>query len=172
MANHLASSGAPALLASDLIIQITPRAHTEYQGTAEQLRAEGLIPDGFKWPTGTSRISCEVGKFSYWVGRKRPEGHKGPMSSWAGVDNWFLRRGLTSQERDGWRAADIYEKSMALAEVIRRGTPEYNRISNASWKARCDDKHQAFRSLVIPEPKRGRGRPSKTTTTQTQGASA
>lgn len=162
--------GASALLASDLIIYITPRARTEYQGTAEQLRAEGLIPDGFKWPTGRSYASYEVGNFSYTLGRMRPDGHKGPMSSWVGMDYWFLCRGLTSQERDGWRAAEIYEKAMDLAEVIRRGTPEWWRIADASRKARRDDKYQSFRSLVVPEPKRGRSA-KNTTTQQPHGAS-
>lgn len=42
------SMGTAALIASDLIIEITPRAYTGYTGTAAQLIAEGLIPDGFK----------------------------------------------------------------------------------------------------------------------------
>lgn len=164
------SVGAPRLLASDLQVEIIPRAYTQYHGTAAQLIAEGLIPDGFKWPIGSNRITIEVGKFSLWIGRKRPEGHKGPMSSWTSGDYWFLRRELKSQTRNGYREADIYAKKMELADAIYRGTPEFARIGNASWKARCDDKYQAFRSLVIPEPKRGRGRPAKTTM-QTQGAS-
>lgn len=152
---------ASAILASDLLISIKPRAYTEYHGTAEQLRAEGLIPEGFKWPTGSNRVTVEVGKFSHWIFRKRPEGHKGPMSSWTSGDYWLLRRELASNVRDGWRTADIYAKKMELAETIHRGTPEYARIANASWEARCDDKYMAFRNLLTGEPKRGRVRPSK-----------
>ncbi len=152
---------ASAILASDLLISIHPRAYTDYQGTAEQLRAEGLIPDGFKWPIGDRRISYEVGKFSYWMRRCRPDGIKGPKSIWVNGDYWFLRRELASQGRDGYRAADIYKKTKELAEIIRRGTHEWSRIANASWEARCDDKYMAFRNLLTGEPKRGRGRPSK-----------
>lgn len=145
--------------ASDLQIEIIPRAYTQYQETAAQLVAEGLIPDGFKWPIGSTRVTIEVGKFSLWIGRKRPDGHKGPMSSWTSGDFWFVRRELASNKRDGWRDADIYAKSKELADIIYRGTSAYASIANASWKARLDEQYQAFRSLVIPQTKRGRGRP-------------
>lgn len=151
---------ASVILASDLLISIRPRSYTQYHGTAEQLRAEGLIPDGFKWPIGDRRISYEVGKFSCWMGRCRPDGIKGPKSIWVNGDYWFLRRDLTSRWYDGYRAADIYEKTRELAEIIQRGTPEGSRIANASWKARCDDKYMAFRNLLTGETKRGRVRPT------------
>jgi hypothetical protein len=43
-----AGPGISPLLASDLFIEIYARAYTSYEGTAAQLIAEGLIPDGFK----------------------------------------------------------------------------------------------------------------------------
>lgn len=146
------SAGNVALRAYDLTIHITPRAYTEYYGTAAQLIAEGLIPDGFKWPDGVRHVTIEVGDFCHWIGR-RPDGHKGPMSSWTSGDYWSLRRSLISQSRDSGRTAELYAKKQELADIIYRGTPEYSRIANASWKAHCDDKYQAFRELVIPKKK-------------------
>ncbi|MBT9505511.1 hypothetical protein [Rhodoferax sp.] len=146
---------------SDLVISITPRAHTEYRGTAAQLIAEGLIPDGFKWPVGSGRLYYKLGEFTFWLGRRRPEGHKGPMCSWMDGDYWFVRRGLTSQEWGGYQAADIYEKQQELAFVLYRGSPQFNFLFNRAYKARSDDKYMAFRNRLTGEPKPGRGRPSR-----------
>jgi hypothetical protein len=161
---------ASTLLASDLQIEIIPRAFTEYHGTAAQLITEGLIPDGFNWPIGSARVRIKAGKFSLWIGRKRPEGHKGPMKSWTSGDHWFIRRELASPAGDIWRDAEIYAKTKELTRAIYRGTNEFARTANAFWRAQCDDEYQAFRSLVVPESKRGPGRPAKPRT-QAQGAS-
>ncbi len=154
-------TGASALLTSEIRIGVYPRACTHFLGTAAQLTAEGLIPEGFEWPTAAARVTITVGKFSHWLGRQRPEGHKGAMRSWIGMDNWFLRRSLTAQEYGGRNFADVYEKSRALAEALRRGTPEWERLINALMIARFDGQYQAFRNLIVPAQKRGRGRPSK-----------
>jgi hypothetical protein len=161
---------ASTLLASDLQIEINPRVFTEYQGTAAQLIAEGLIPDGFKWPIRSVRVTIEVGKFSLRIGRQRPKGHKGPMKSWASGDCWFVRRELAAPVGDIWCDAEIYVKTKELKSVIYRGTREFARTANASWRAHCDDEYQAFRRLVFPEPKRGPGRPAKARA-QAHGAS-
>ena len=156
----------------DLRVSIYPRACTRYHGTAAQLIAEGLIPDGFKWPQRTSRVSFEMGKFTHYMGRCRPDGIKGPMAVWVEGDYWFLQRSLTADEGRGWQAALLYEKTMELADLVRRNTPEWNRMFSRAWETRKDDKYQAFRLQLLGEPKRGRGRPVKNTTTQTQGATA
>jgi len=70
--------GVPALVASDLMIEIHPRWLCRFRGTAEQLVAEGLIPEGFKWPCKTERHSWGSGAFDYFLERCRPEGIKGP----------------------------------------------------------------------------------------------
>lgn len=163
-----ASPGVPA----DLLISIHPRASTRYHGTASQLIAEGLIPDGFKWPHKASRMSFEIGKFTHWMGRCRPDGIKGPMSIWTEGDYWFLQRSLTAEEGRGWHHAQLYEKTMELADIIRRNTPEWSRTSVRAYETRKDAKYQAFRLQLLGEPKRGRGRPAKTAATQTQGSAA
>lgn len=161
------------LLASDLLIKITPRAEAHYRGTAEQLSAEGLIPGGFKWPVGTARVSYVIGEFDYWMGRCRPTGTKGPMKIWVNGDYWFLRRSLKSDDENQWLNADIYEQTMALANTIRRGTSEWARTCNLACKARMDNKYMAFRLQVLGEQKRGRGRPVKSVTAEkSNGASA
>lgn len=156
----------------DLRISIYPRACTRYHGTAAQLIAEGLIPDGFKWPQRTSRVSFEMGKFTHYMGRCRPDGIKGPMAVWVEGDYWFLQRSLTADEGRGWQAAQLYEKTMELAAIIHRTTPEWSRTFHRAYETRKDAKYQAFRLQLLGEPKRGRGRPVKNTTTQTQGATA
>lgn len=166
MAQSLASAH------DDLIISIHQRACTRYHGTAAQLIAEGLIPDGFEWPRKASRISFEIGKFTHWMGRCRPEGIKGPMSVWVEGDHWFLQRSLTADEGRGWDRAQLYEKTMELADLVRRNTPEWNRMFTRAWETRKDSKYQAFRLQLLGEPKRGRGRPAKNTNTQSQGTSA
>lgn len=161
MAQSFASHGTPTLAASDLLISIHPRACTRYHGTAAQLIAEGLIPDGLKWPHRASRVSFEMGKFTYHMGRCRPDGFKGPMSAWAEGDYWLLQRSLTAEEGHGLHHAQLYEKKMELANLIRRNTAEWMHTFNRAWETRKDDKYQAFRLQLLGEPKRGRGRPAK-----------
>lgn len=156
----------------DIVISITPRAYTRYHGTAEQLVAEGLIPDGFKWPHKASRVSFEMGQFTHWMGRCRPDGIKGPMSIWTEGDYWFLQRSLTADNGHGYCKAQLYEKKMELAALIRRNTPEWQHVFHRAWAARHDDKYQSFRLQLLGEPKRGRGRPAKETTAPTQRTSS
>lgn len=172
---HSASLGTPTLAASDLLISIHPRACTRYHGTAAQLIAEGLIPDDFKWPHKATRVSFEMGKFTHYMGRRRPEGLKGPMSAWAEGDYWFLQRRLTAQEGNGLHQAQIYEKAMELADAIGRHKPEWTHTFKRAQEARKDDTYQAFRLQMLGAPKRGRGRPAKNTNaanTKSQGAAA
>lgn len=167
-----AELGISPLLVSDLSIEIYARACTRYEGTAAQLIAEGLIPDGFKWPKRTKYVSFEVGQFTYWVGRRRPRGMKGPMKAWAEGDYWHMQRSLVADEGTCWKAAQVYEKTIELAEVIRRDTPEWRRVFHLASKAKKDAQYMAFRQQLTGELKRGRGRPAKNTATpQTKGQS-
>lgn len=156
----------------DLLVSITPRAYTRFYGTSAQLVAEGLIPDGFEWPHRVNRVSFELGQFTHRMGRSRPEGIKGPMSIWATGDYWFLQRSLKSQLGSGFALAQLYEKKMELAALIRRNSPEWERLFSRAWAARSDDKYQAFRRQFMGEPKRGRGRPAKAATAPTQRATS
>lgn len=161
MAKSLASPGTATLAASDLLIQILPRFCTRYHGTAEQLIAEGLIPEGFKWPTGCARVSYEIGKFSFYMGRCRPDGMKGPMSLWAHGDHWFMQRSLTSEKGKGFHAGSIYTKKMELADAIYRSTPEWSHVWHRAYQAKIDDSYMAFRQQLLGAEPRRSGRPQK-----------
>lgn len=156
----------------DLLVSITPRAYTRYYGTSAQLTAEGLIPDGFKWPHKANRVSFEMGQFTHWMGRSRPAGIKGPMSIWTTGDYWFLQRSLTADEGSGFIKAQLYEKKMELADLVRRNTAEWEHVFNRAWKTRNDKKYQTFRLQLMGDPKRGRGRPAKAVITSTLGAAS
>lgn len=159
-----------ALLASDLQICIYPREFTSYRGTAAQLTAEGLIPPGFQWPIGAQYVTVEVGKFTHRIGRKRPDGHMGPMRSWISGDYWYVNRTLTGQPLDGGLQASIYTRTQELHAAIYRGTPEFARMTEAAVSALCDDRYQAFRGMFIREPRRGR--PAKGPAMHRQGEAA
>jgi len=161
-ANVTHSEKVATLIASDLTIRVSPRAYTTFQGTAAQLIAEGLIPDGFKWPSGAQRVTIELDGFKHWIFRTRPEGHKGPMSSWVNGDCWYLRREPKRRASDGDREADIYAKKMELADIIYRGTPEWSRMWDKAYRARKDEKYMAFRTQILGEmAPRKRGRTAK-----------
>lgn len=158
---------------ADLLVLITPRAYTRYYGTAAQLVAEGLVPDGFQWPSGDRSVSFEIGLFTHDLARCRPDGIKGPKSVWTSGDYWRLQRGVTAENGKGFYRAQIYEKSMELQQIIHCNTPEWNQLFCRAWEAQKDTKYQAFRLQVLGEPKRGRGRPAKAAaSTQAKGATA
>lgn len=172
MANSLASSGASALLASDLIIEITPRWISRFRGTSAQLVAEGLIPKDFEWPYRTQTKKWKVGDYEYSVQRCRIPGVKGPMSIWVDGDFWVLDYEPIKKSCN-YRDHLIYTKTTELAEIIHRQTPEWSRQFHRAYEAKKDDKYMAFRNLLTGGPKRGRGQPAKNTTTQQpRGASA
>lgn len=164
MTERLEPVGKTALLASDLIIEILPRWSCRFRGTAEQLIAEGLIPDGFKWPAKTQRHNWDDGQFDYWLQRCRPEGLKGPQSAWANGDYWVIDK--SPKGRVEYSEHLIYMKKLELAEIIRRGQPESNQIWYLAYKAREDGRYMAFRTRLLGDlAPRKRGRPVKSTAT-------
>lgn len=65
-----------------------------YEGTAAQLEAEGLIPSGFEWPCHVGPIAWESDGFTYRLVRMRPRSFEGSKRAWlaaaATVDHWQL----------------------------------------------------------------------------------
>lgn len=161
---HATSLSAPAQITDELHIDIFPRAYANFRGSAAQLIAEGLIPDGFKWPTGSDNTHYEIGLFSFWMSRCRQKGTTGPAKTWRCGDYWCVRRTLTSMDKNCFHEARVFEKQQELAEVIRHATPAWKRESRLAFAANLDVPYRAFRNLLIPEVKRGRGRPSKAVT--------
>ncbi len=146
----------------ELKIQIWQDEYAEFEGTAAQLVAEGLIPDGFKWPRAAADVRWEANGFSYWLRRTRPEGHKGPMRSWLGMDHWFVRVYVTGRDREWHANREVQLKAEELRAVIRSHTVEGEREERANsaryWKAHDDKAFQAFKRLIpgLVPPKRGR----------------
>ena len=175
--NHRAPSGAasktalnePATLQDEreLLIDIWRDHWAGYEGTAAQLEAEGLIPEGFEWPQAAADMQWEANGYAYWLRRTRPDGHKGPMRSWLQLDNWFVR--IRVAGRDGhWSGRRALERR---AEELKA---DYYRQTAAGWRewqanwtrysaAQNDEKFRAFKALIpgLVPPKRGRSRKPK-----------
>lgn len=68
--------------------------HVNYEGTATQLEAEGLIPAGFEWPCHVGPITWDADGFTYRLVRMRPRGFNGSKRAWLAaattIDNWQL----------------------------------------------------------------------------------
>jgi hypothetical protein len=146
----------------ELHIEMWLDEHVQFEGTAAQLQAEGLIPDGIEWPRGAGDLRWEANGFTYWLRRTRPVGHKGPMRSWLVMDNWFVRIEVTGRDY-GWRTRRYLERK---AEELRAEYHHYTAAGSAEWHAKCDRywatvddrKFQAFKALIpgLVPPKRGR----------------
>ena len=134
----------------------------QYVGTAAQLMAEGLIPDGFEWPQAADPKRWEASGFAYWVNRQRPSGHKGPMRSWLELDSWCIRVEVAGRDRQWPMRRSLERKAAELkAEFYRHtaaGSREWERSFKRHFATVTDDKFQAFKAKIpglIP-PKRGR----------------
>jgi hypothetical protein len=148
--------------ARELKIDIWPDDWAQYTGSAAQLQAEGLIPDGFEWPKAAVPKRWAAGGFNYWLQRSRPEGHKGPMRSWLEVDNWRLRVCVSGHDCR-WRILrGLARKTEALRAEYHSHTAAGQREWRAAWdrylQAEKDKRFQAFKALVpgLVPPKRGR----------------
>ena len=146
----------------ELHIEIRRDEWAQYTGTAAQLQAEGLIPDGFEWPRAAAAKRWQAGGFDYWLNRRRPEGHKGPMRSWLDLDNWCVRVNVTGRDYHWRLRRGLERKAEALRADFHRHTAAGSRKWNADWTRYWqtveDKRFQAFKALVpglIP-PKRGR----------------
>ena len=146
----------------ELKIEIWLDNWAEYIGTAAQLQAEGLIPDGFKWPQAAADQNWAAGGFDYWLRRTRPDGHKGPMRSWMEVDNWFVRVRVTGRDASWITRRGLERKAEALRAEFHRhtaaGAREWDAVWRRYWQAETDKHFQKFKTLIpgLVKPKRGR----------------
>lgn len=146
----------------ELIIDVRRDDWVQYEGTAAQLIAEGLIPEGFEWPRAAAEARWQANGFDYWLRRIRPAGHKGPMRSWLELDNWFIRVEVTGRDCHWHIRQRLKRQAEDLALAIHRHTAAGAAEWNAHWDRYCatvrDKGFQAFKEKVpglIP-PKRGR----------------
>jgi hypothetical protein len=146
----------------ELHIEIWPDEWAQYTGTAAELEAEGLIPDGLEWPRAAAETRWEANGFSYWLRRVRPEGHKGPMRSWLEGDCWRVRVRVTGRDYHWCVRRGLERKAEELRAEYHRHTDAGARESSAAfnrfWQTRRDERFQAFKALVpgLVPPKRGR----------------
>jgi hypothetical protein len=145
------SPGASALLASDLLVQISPRWITRFSGTSAQLVAEDLIPPQFAWPQGRQTKTWQAGRYKYSVCRCRIPGVKGPMSGWSDGDFWALDYEPTGKSCS-FQDHLIYRKKRELAEIVRRQTPEWSDQYVQAHAAKRDVRYMAFRDLLASTP--------------------
>lgn len=139
---------------SELIIGIRARACVWWRGTAAQLQAEGLIPDGFEWPEGDDERKWGDDCFEFLLCRRRPPGRKGRLPRES--DYWQIRQmpvGLNCI----FGASQVYEKRRELEEALWRQTPAYRVHARRYWAAHEDLAFQAFKNSIpgLVKPQRG-----------------
>lgn len=146
----------------ELRIEICRDEWAEFEGTADQLIAEGLIPEGFEWPQAAAYKRWEAGGFKCWLNRKRPEGHRGLMRSWLELDNWCIRVSVTGRDHAWRRRRALDRKAEELRVEFYHLTDRGSRERAAEWRRYCeagrDKTFQAFKSRIpgLMPPKRGR----------------
>lgn len=160
-------AAAPALAHTDtreLRIVLYPGNFARNEGSAAQLAAEGLIPEGLAWPQGKCSTHWTANGFDYHLNRCRPEGHKGSMKSWLALDHWCLVFYVTGSEWPGSARHRLERAAQALRDEIYAQSPagqrEWQANWNRWWAAHKDPAFQAFKAGVLPQRKKP-GRPAK-----------
>lgn len=154
----------PSSVGLDLLAEVivsTPYSNiAEFQGTRAALEGEGVIPATTKWPKGFDDLYWEDDKFRYWLRRVRPEGVKGARKQLLDMDWWMFRCDPVNAK--SLPELNLERKAKELADEIYRqsakGRAERNKQWDAYWKAKEDERFQAFKSMIpgINRPKRGR----------------
>ena len=139
----------------DLRIVIWRDCAVIYYGTAAQLQAEGLIPKDIEWPHAAGATHWTINTFEFTLRRARPEGHKGPMKSWLGLDSWLVRVEPRGCNFYYFSRRSIARKAEDLAREIHRqtaaGQREWLLHCNRLMAAKEDIGFQAFKSSLLPK---------------------
>lgn len=158
----------PALAERELHITIWYDDYAQFEGSAAQLVAEGIIPEDFKWPSAATDTRWEANGFKYWLRRTRPEGWKGSMKSWSEVDNWFIRIEVSGRDHTERNRMGLKRKAVELQAEFHLSTPAGQREHYARCRryfdAHDDKAFQAFKALIPGLIPAKRGRKAKTTT--------
>lgn len=140
---------APAVIASDLIVEIAPRDSVEWVGTRAQLEDEGLVPPEVRWPDRDRWVGWTTQRFEYWLRRTRPLGMKGPKRIWIDGDWWALRQTLLANRGQGHWPAVIYEKKCELDALVWSSTEQGRDYAERWKKAQADAAFQAFKTQLV-----------------------
>lgn len=152
----------PAQGEPELRVEIWPDEFAQFIGTAAQLTAEFPLLQDIEWPSGSADKHWTAGRFVYWLRRVRPEGHKGPKSSWVTLDSWFLRTRVEGRDYRWHAQRRVQRMAAELKAEQYRLTPAGNAEWSAKWERRWaaerDSAFQAFKARVpgLVPPKRGR----------------
>lgn len=129
----------------ELIVKVTPRERTRWEGTAAQLSDEGLIPKKLEWPTGRRGKDWHAGGFSYSLQRCRPDGIKGPMSVWTSGDWWVVWREVTAERGEGLAPARLFAARCAYEHALWSQTP----AARVQWmRYRMAQDHEEFQTFL------------------------
>lgn len=161
---------------SELCITIWRDSLVLYVGTAAQLTDEGLIPNGFEWPRAAGDRHWGAGGLRYWLCRRRPEGHKGPMRSWLELDSWCVRVSVVGRDQRWHERRNIERKENELKAAKHRLTSAGMAEWDAHWHrlnaAISDKAFQAFKAKVPALNPPRRTRKPKTQAADRPGQSA
>lgn len=140
------------LTPNEITIEIMPRGQVVYWGTWEQLRQEGVLPEGAR---ADGRHWTE-GIYWYWLNRCRPKDAK--FRDCPGcVDYWRLYVRLAEQGCDGFAAAKQYALEQELERARFNLTSAGKLQERAWWRALDDEKFQGLLLQVgAKEPPRTR----------------
>lgn len=136
---------APIDYPSEIVIGIIPRGDATYEGTAAQLIEEGIAPAGFEWRKARGEgLRWNDARFEYWAHSYRPEGTS--FKDWKESDQDYgaIRQRDLTLGRDGYAAANVYQKKADLANAIWRSSPAGARQFNLYYKAHVDSAFQTF----------------------------
>ncbi|KLU22236.1 hypothetical protein EOS_31565 [Caballeronia mineralivorans PML1(12)] len=157
--NKLESAKALSADVHELRIEIWAGLAARYEGTRAQLEAEGVIPEGTVWPTGTNRVSWESAGCGFVLRRCRAPGIRGPKKIWSDGDWWCLDID-DCMGHDGIVQREITRRTRELERFkylqTARGGAEFKEQYSRFLKARHDKRFQAFKALIPAlAPRRG-----------------
>jgi hypothetical protein len=140
--------------ALDVAVSFIADFCTDFEGTAAQLTAEGLLPGDFEWPAGDRRACWTANGVDYEVFRTRPNGHKGPKRSWLTLDNWCLRIKVADPTGSRRLQRVIERKARELEDEIFRQSAQGARdcdVRFSRYVNACQDgAFQAFKTALLP----------------------
>lgn len=138
---------------SELVIEILPRGHATWHGTAAQLVAEGVLPKGFAWPDDSS-AAWEQDGYEFWLMRARPSHITHREWRASARDHWRLRRSIKISNGCFYDEARLFDKQHALNQELWSRTPAGAIQKHQLARAVEDNRFQKFLALVGATPAR------------------
>ena len=102
---------------SDITIRIIPGAYTQHEGTAEQLRAEGLLPGWLSPPTGSKLVQWQSAGMDHALFKLPKARGAAP-----GVVRYRLQSSPTATAGDCLAGAVAHQAGAAAGDLLARQT--------------------------------------------------